>query len=470
MLRWKKKIRRMLYITTDFFCIIASLLIVNSLYVTRFNGSLAVNDLEMLGFLTITTVIFLSLFLMTNVYEDTIKNEGQFSPRILVKMAIDLALGVILTGAVLFYMHVSLSRLFIFGYISILVVLVVVNRVILQRLMFNETPDRQAAKNILVVGQSSNGKAYIEEIRKHKYLNLNILGYIHIKQPETYDDVPHLGGLDNLFELIKEHVIDEIAVARPLSYDDRLKEVLDECQEMGITITMLLDLQNTDSSKAHVAMVGNIPVLKFHTVSLNENQLFAKRVLDVIGAMAGMVLFGIAFIIFAPLIRLETPGSVIFKQKRVGKNGRMFEIWKFRSMGVNAEAQKEALLAFNEMNGHMFKMSNDPRITKIGAFLRKTSLDELPQFYNVLKGDMSLVGTRPPTVNEVNNYELRHHKRISIMPGITGNWQVNGRSEIEDFEEVVRLDAEYISNWTIWLDIKILFKTVHVVLSKRGSK
>ena len=286
---------------------------------------------------------------------------------------------------------------------------------------------------------------------------------MHVKKPSTYAEVPHLGGLDDLFSLAKEYVIDEIAVARPLTYDSRLKAILNQCQEMGITITMLLDLQNTETSKAHVAMVGNIPVLKFHTVSLNENQLFAKRILDVVGSLVGMVLFGIAFILFAPIIKLETPGPVIFKQKRVGKNGRVFEIWKFRTMGINAEAQKEALLACNEMSGHMFKMTNDPRITRVGAFLRKTSIDELPQFYNVLRGDMSLVGTRPPTVNEVKEYELHHLKRISILPGITGNWQVSGRSEIEDFEEVVKLDAEYISDWTIWLDIKILIKKTIVI-------
>ncbi len=160
---------------------------------------------------------------------------------------------------------------------------------------------------------------------------------------------------------------------------------------------------------------------------------------------------------------METPGPVIFKQNRVGKNGRIFEVWKFRSMGVNAEAEKAALMANNEMSGHMFKMSNDPRVTRIGAFIRKTSIDELPQFYNVLRGDMSLVGTRPPTVNEVKEYELHHHKRISITPGITGNWQVSGRSDIEDFEEVVKLDEEYIRDWTIWKDFWILFKTVLVV-------
>lgn len=314
------------------------------------------------------------------------------------------------------------------------------------------------------------GRTYIDEIKKHNYLNFNIVGYISIKKPDEYPTIKHIGTIDELTKIAEEYVIDEIAVARPLSYDHRLTDIINQCQSMGITITMLLDTQNTDNAKAHVAMVGSIPVLKFHMVSLNESQLFAKRILDVCGALAGMVIFAIAYVFIGPMIKLETPGPIIFKQDRVGKNGRVFKVWKFRSMGVDAEARKAALAGDNEMSGHMFKMTNDPRITKIGAFIRKTSIDELPQFYNVLKGDMSLVGTRPPTVNEVKEYEQHHRKRICITPGITGNWQVSGRSDIEDFEEVVRLDSEYIEGWSIWSDIRILFKTVQVVLVRKGSK
>ncbi len=217
-------------------------------------------------------------------------------------------------------------------------------------------------------------------------------------------------------------------------------------------------------------MVGDLPVLKFHSVSLDEDQLFMKRVLDICGSLVGMVLFGIAYVVVAPLIKMESAGPVIFKQKRVGKNGRVFEIWKFRSMGLDAEARKAALMSNNEMSGNMFKMTNDPRVTKIGAFIRKTSVDELPQFFNVLRGDMSLVGTRPPTIDEVDHYQRHHHKRISITPGITGKWQISGRSDIEDFEEIVRLDSDYIKEWTFWYDVKILLKTVAVVLKRRGSR
>ena len=169
-------------------------------------------------------------------------------------------------------------------------------------------------------------------------------------------------------------------------------------------------------------------------------------------------------------IRLDSPGPIFFAQTRIGKNGRRFKIYKFRSMYVDAEARKKELESQNEMQGLMFKMENDPRITRVGKFIRKTSIDELPQFFNIVKGDMSLVGTRPPTEDEFEQYNSHYRRRISMTPGLTGLWQISGRSDIVDFDEVVKLDLEYIDNWTVWLDIKILFMTVGAVLKGRGSK
>ena len=175
-------------------------------------------------------------------------------------------------------------------------------------------------------------------------------------------------------------------------------------------------------------------------------------------------------IVLTPIIKLDSPGPVFFAQKRVGRNGRIFRMYKFRSMYIDAEERKKELMAQNEMNGLMFKMEDDPRITKVGKFLRKTSLDEFPQFINILKGDMSLVGTRPPTLDEFEQYKTYHKKRLSFRPGLTGMWQVSGRSDITDFEEIVRLDVEYINNWSVSLDIKILIKTVLAVFAESGAK
>ena len=202
----------------------------------------------------------------------------------------------------------------------------------------------------------------------------------------------------------------------------------------------------------------------------NARQLFVKRLMDIAGGIVGLALTAIAFVIFAPIIKIQSPGPVFFKQVRIGKNGRRFNFYKFRSMYVDAEERKAELMKDNEMSGNMFKMENDPRIIPIGHFMRKYSIDELPQFWNVLKGDMSLVVTLPPTEDEFLNYEYHHKARLGIKPGLTGMWQVSGRSDITDFEDVVALDTQYISNWSLGLDIMLLFKTIGVVLTGKGSK
>ena len=195
-----------------------------------------------------------------------------------------------------------------------------------------------------------------------------------------------------------------------------------------------------------------------------------KRLLDVAGGLLGCVISLPIIAIVAIPLKLESPGPLIFKQKRVGLNGRIFYIHKLRSMYIDAEERKKELMAQNEMNGLMFKMQDDPRITKVGKFIRKTSIDELPQFFDVLVGNMSLVGTRPPTVDEYNQYDSHHKRRLSMKPGITGLWQVSGRSKIQNFEDVVSLDVQYIDHWSLWGDIKLLFKTVEVVFSGHGAE
>ena len=241
---------------------------------------------------------------------------------------------------------------------------------------------------------------------------------------------------------------------------------------MGITIHIKLARVADDSSNQIVEKLEGYTVLSTSINMVSAGQLIFKRTMDICGGLVGMLLTGIIFIFVAPIIYIKSPGPIFFKQVRIGKNGKKFNIYKFRSMYMDAEERKKELMAQNDIkDGMMFKMDNDPRIIKgIGNFIRDYSLDEFPQFWNVLKGDMSLVGTRPPTVDEWEKYEMHHRSRLAFKPGITGMWQVSGRSNITDFEEVVRLDTEYIKKWNPGLDIKILFKTVAVVLGKVGSK
>lgn len=470
MLRWRQRIRKNIYIITDIINI--SIATILAILAYRFvYGTVWVNSkLEVVGFITVLAILILFFFWTTNVYNDTIESQGQMTVKTTIKFYISLLFAQLLSYLFLTFLNLEVTLMF-YIYLTVAIILTfVATRIWLIHALFAQQAEAQGSKNILVIGQSERGIDYINEIKKHGYLNLNIIGYVHIKQPHSYPHVRHVGGIDEIDMIMKRFVVDEVAIARSFDYDERIAPMIRRCQDMGVTINMLLDIKNEVHAKVLVSMVGNIPMIKFHTVSLNEDQLFAKRCLDVIGGIIGLIPFAIAYLIFGPLIKLESPGPVIFKQDRVGKNGRIFKVFKFRSMGVDAEAKKQQLLASNEMQGHMFKMENDPRVTKIGAFIRKTSIDELPQFVNVLRGEMSLVGTRPPTVDEVKGYKNHHHKRISIMPGITGLWQVSGRSEIKDFEEVVKLDATYIEEWSVWYDIKILFKTLWVVLRRKGSQ
>ena len=239
----------------------------------------------------------------------------------------------------------------------------------------------------------------------------------------------------------------------------------DLCIKMGVTVRLVVDLYNWRRADHYVSTVGTYPVITFHTITLNTYEQIIKRTMDILAGIVGVILSSPIMLVTAIAIKLDSPGPILFKQTRVGQNGRHFKMYKFRSMYIDAEERKKELLEQNELEGGvMFKIKDDPRITRVGKFIRKTSIDELPQFFNILGGSMSLVGTRPPTLDEVEKYETSQWRRISIKPGLTGMWQVSGRSNIKSFDEIVELDTEYIDNWTLGMDIKIIFKTILVLL------
>lgn len=273
---------------------------------------------------------------------------------------------------------------------------------------------------------------------------------------------------EDILNYCKSNIVDEVLI---VTGNGRISTILNEILSMGITVHVGLKTFNLNyAGLSVVTQIGGQTTITFANRFLSLKQAFTKRVMDIIGSLIGSIVTLLLTIVIGPLIKMESPGPIFFAQKRVGKNGRYFKMYKFRSMYEDAEERKKALMERNQMDGFMFKMENDPRVTKIGRFLRKTSLDEFPQFFNVLKGDMSLVGTRPPTVDEFLQYHSYHKMRLSIKPGITGLWQISGRSDITDFEDVVRLDVKYINEWCLSLDIKILFKTIFVVLQKKGAK
>lgn len=271
-------------------------------------------------------------------------------------------------------------------------------------------------------------------------------------------------------EYVKRHQVDLVIFSVNHLVRRKIEHLIEAFSEMGIDSLITIDSFAIETLETKLEDFGTTNVIRLSPRLFTDGELLLKRLMDIAGALVGCFICLIFGLIVAPLIFLEDPGPIIFKQKRVGRNGKYFYIYKFRSMYQDAEAKLQTLKDQNEMQGFMFKMKNDPRITKIGKILRKTSIDELPQFFNVLEGSMSLIGTRPPTVNEYQQYSAHHKRRISIKPGITGLWQVSGRSEITDFEEIVRLDCFYIDHWSITGDIKILLKTFAAVFTGKGSE
>lgn len=292
--------------------------------------------------------------------------------------------------------------------------------------------------------------------------------------------VPVKAGFSDFMEWVRRDALDEVYIDVPYDTGNSLTGYLIELESMGLDVHFsvpMLEKVYGETSQAgckHIASNlehrGKAYLIGISTVHHSIRSQVLKRAMDICGALVGLVISVPIIAITAIPLKLESPGPLFFKQKRVGLNGRIFEIYKLRSMYTDAEKRKKELMAQNEMNGLMFKMTDDPRITKVGKFIRKTSIDELPQFWNVLRGEMSLVGTRPPTVDEYDQYESHHKRRLSMKPGITGMWQVSGRSSVQNFEDVVRLDTEYIDNWSLKLDIEILLKTVKVVFARDGAK
>lgn len=307
-------------------------------------------------------------------------------------------------------------------------------------------------------------------IRGLAILDKNMIG-------QSIANINIVAGEEEVLDYICRNWVDEIFISLPKKDSALEEEIINNCVLMGVTVHE--KIAKAISTPGCVQMIGNISDYTVLTNSVNYitvRQMVLKRLMDIIGGLFGMLITCILFLFIAPAIYIKSPGKVLFKQWRVGKNGKKFQIYKFRSMYLDAEERKAELMEKNKIkDGMMFKIENDPRIIGgengkgIGNFIRRTSIDEFPQFFNVLKGDMSLVGTRPPTLDEWEKYKLHHRKRMAIKPGLTGMWQVSGRSDITDFEEVVKLDTEYIMNWNLGKDIRIMLRTVKVLLFGKGS-
>ena len=340
---------------------------------------------------------------------------------------------------------------------------------------------------LLIAAREDVVERVVKTIKENNYAQYMVAGVSLIgggkySVGEKIDGVPVVAEEAGIPHYVCQDWIDEVLVVTSdeVPYPGKL---LSQLMETGVTVHLgLAKVMSEPGKKQFVEKIGPYTVLTTSINYASSFQLFLKRVMDIMGGLVGCTITVLLLPFVGTAIYLASPGPIFFAQERVGKNGKRFKMYKFRSMYMDAEERKKELMKDNRLgDGKMFKLDFDPRVignkilpdgshkTGIGDFIRRTSLDEFPQFFNVLKGDMSIVGTRPPLISETNLYELHHKARLAIKPGITGMWQVSGRSDITDFEEVVRLDREYISNWNIGMDIKILVKTVMVVLKEDGS-
>ena len=360
--------------------------------------------------------------------------------------------------------------------------LIYVERILWKKFLLCRRKNFYRKKGILIVTTSDRVREVVRTVQANCYNELEVLGLVLADRDDRVgsetEGMPVVCRMEDIPDYIQTLWLDGILVRLPeeIPFPSEMEET---CVSMGITVHRSLAEEGAGSGNQEIDRLGGYVVLSTSIRMASPGQLVLKRALDICGGLVGLLLTAVLTVFVAPAIWISSPGPIFFAQIRVGQNGRRFRIYKFRSMYVDAERRKKELMEKNQMQGYMFKMDADPRIIGsgpdgtrhgIGWFLRKTSIDEFPQFWNVLKGDMSLVGTRPPTEDEWEQYQHHHRARMAIKPGITGMWQVSGRSNITDFEEVVRLDLEYIRKWNTWLDLKILFLTVFVVLLNRGAK
>ena len=391
------------------------------------------------------------------------------------------AIGSLFVSGVLFFIPFTsfaflldfdfLSRIYMVLYTVSSVVLLIISRLIVLFLAHAMRSRGYNTYNILIVGTGRRAQEYLSLALRHKEWGYRIAGFID-KDPKMVgkkiSEYPVLGSLDELPKILEGTVIDEVVFVVPRGWLPTIEKCILYCEAVGVPATLATDFFDLEIASGVPKELDGFTYLTFETSRMKNTELVLKRAMDLVLSGAVLVFLSPLFLILAILIKTDSPGPVFFKQVRCGKNGRRFHVYKFRSMVVDAEAKLEELRDKNEMTGPVFKMTKDPRLTRVGSILRRTSLDEFPQFWNVFRGDMSLVGPRPPIPKEVEQYEPWQRRRLSMKPGITCIWQVSGRNEIA-FEDWMKLDLQYIDRWSLWLDIKILLQTVSAVLKQTGK-
>jgi exopolysaccharide biosynthesis polyprenyl glycosylphosphotransferase len=362
----------------------------------------------------------------------------------------------------MFFVRHGLSRTvpILFGFISF--GFIALKEELLKLWMRSKFARSQLERRFILVGTEDETERMRRELKRRPEEGMTVLAELNLNTRPMAD----------LTQLLHEHSVNGVILNARHNYFEQVEQAIKTCELEGVEVWLIADFFRTQISRATFDEFHGHPLLVFSTTPGASWQSVMKQVIDFTGALLFLTLVGWwSFLIVGLLIKLTSPGPVLFRQKRCGLNGRPFTILKFRTMETNAEQRKAELAAMNEMTGPVFKIKNDPRITPLGRLLRKWSVDEWPQFFNVLRGEMSLVGPRPLPVDEVKRFDdLAHRRRLSVKPGLTCLWQVTGRNDVSDFRDWVRLDLEYIDNWSLWLDLKIMWWTIPIVILGAGAR
>jgi exopolysaccharide biosynthesis polyprenyl glycosylphosphotransferase len=391
-------------------------------------------------------------------YNRPILCSRQITGWLLLKSCVIISLGMILT---LFLFKVDIARGVIVAFGLTSFALVLLKEELLLIYFKRRLARPQYRRRFILVGTAEATARLRADLRAQSAEAIDILAEMDLdKQP-----------VQHLTHLLHEHSVNGVIIGAKRAFFDQVEEAIRACEIEGVEVWLVADFFKTQISRTSFDDCYGWPVLVFSSTPRASWQSVLKQALDFVAALLMLIVLAVPLAIIALLIKVTSPGPVLFRQERSGLNGHPFTIYKFRTMVTNAEQLKHELAAMNEMSGPVFKVTNDPRITPLGRLLRKFSLDEFPQLFNVLRGEMSLVGPRPLPVDEVKRFhDLAHRRRLSVKPGLTCLWQISGRNNVKDFKDWVRLDLEYIDNWSFWLDLKILWWTIPVVLLGTGAK
>lgn len=376
--------------------------------------------------------------------------------------------GLILCGTLYLFHAGVISRVVVLVMIGLTGVILCVRRRVWRSIVYSRYREGMATRNVLIVGSGRVAHALRNHLESLRHLGFRFKGFIALNDEEMLAGDPDMiGGLQNCLPLARGLFVDEIFVSVPPDKNNML-QLVEEARQFDIDIRVVPDLYDGLAWNAPVEYIGQFPTIPLHRRAFPVGAFMLKRMLDIVGSSIILLILTPLMLAIAIAVRWDSKGPIFYKARRIGRKGRMFNCYKFRSMVIDAEARMAELQHMNERDSILFKLTNDPRVTKVGAFLRKYSLDELPQFWNVIRGDMSMVGPRPPMASEVEKYDLSHLRRLDVLPGITGLWQVEARND-PSFDSYISLDTAYVENWSLWLDIKILVRTVSAVLGGTGA-